>query len=135
MDLTKFIGHSQWQAIQEGCRSEEGDYFRTMIANLESKISAMPKTYETDGTPGKDLAVLHYFRGSSDWWIVEKDAGSPDDDEQAQAFGFACLNADVQNAELGYISIAELIAHGVELNLYYTPESIGAIKARLEKRL
>ena len=107
------------------------------MVDLEEQIATMPKTYETDGTSGKDLATLHYFMGGSDWWIIEKDAGSPDDEVegvQAQAFGLACLNGDVQNAEMGYISIAELISHGVELDLYYKPERISGIKARLGTR-
>ena len=47
---------------------------------------------------------LHYFRAGSDWYITEKDmegAGT------RQAFGYAVLNGDTQNAELGYIDIGE----------------------------
>ena len=134
MDLSMFIGRQQLAVMLQACHGEEGAFFRKLMTDLEKRIATMPKTYETDGTPGKDLATLHYFMGSSDWWIIEKDAGSPDDEMegvQAQAFGLACLNGDVQNAELGYISIAELIEHGVELDLYYKPEAIGTIKARL----
>lgn len=137
MDLKNFIGRQQLAVMLQACNGEEGEFFRKLMVDLEEQIATMPKTYETDGTPGKDLATLHYFMGGSDWWIIEKDAGSPDDEVQgvqAQAFGLACLNGDVQNAELGYISIAELIGHGVELDLYYKPEPIPEIKARLNKR-
>jgi hypothetical protein len=60
------------------------------MADLEERIATMPKTYEPDGTPGKDLATLHYFMGDSDWWIIEKDAGATDEamqGAQAQALG------------------------------------------------
>jgi hypothetical protein len=137
MYLKNFIGQHQLAVMLQACHGEEGEFFRKLMEDLEARIAAMPKTYETDGSPGKDLATLHYFKGGSDWWIIEKDAGSPDDEVegiQAQAFGLACLNGDVENAELGYISIAELIKHGVELDLYYKPESIGTIKARLERK-
>lgn len=131
MDLNKFIGRQQLAAMLQACDGEEGEYFRKMIEDLTAKIATMPKTYETDGTPGKDLATLHYFKGSSDWWIIERDQ----EDEQHQAFGLVCLNGDTQNAELGYISIADLISHGVELDLYYKPERITDIRGRLEKKV
>ena len=137
MKMNQFIGKSQLAAIGSACRGEEGQYFRDMIAQMQIHIATMPKTYETDGQGTEAVAQLHYFNGGSDWYITEKDAGSPDDEEQGvqiQAFGYACLNGDYENAELGYISIQELIKNGVELDLYYKPETIGTIKARFEKR-
>ncbi|MFH1080474.1 MAG: hypothetical protein V1766_09485 [Pseudomonadota bacterium] len=134
--LDHFIGKSQLSVMLDNCKGEEGEYFKAMIEDLKTIISTMPKTYETDGQGDEAKAILHYFNGASDWWIVEKDAGSPDDDVpgiQEQDFGFVCLNGDAEYAELGYINIEELIQHGVELDLYYTPETIGAIKARFER--
>lgn len=130
MDLKNFIGRQQLAVMLHACHGEEGAFFRTLMADLEERIVTMPKTYETDGTPGKDLATLHYFKGGSDWWIVERDS----EEEQLQAFGFACLNGDAEMAEMGYINIKELISHGVELDLYYKSERIPEIKARLGKR-
>jgi hypothetical protein len=49
-----------------------------------------------------------YFTGGCDWWIVEKDS-DPDHAGQAQAFGIADLG---MGAELGYISIPELLENG-----------------------
>lgn len=137
MNLNQFIGKTQLSVISRQARQgEEREYFKNMILKLKETIGTMPKTYETDGQGNEAIATLHYFKGGSDWYIVERDAGSPDDKEQgvqAQAFGFACLNGDTQNAELGYISIEELIEYGVELDLYYTPEKIGDIKTRFRK--
>ena len=98
-----------------------------MMVDLEKTINEMPKSYETDGQGGEAKVVLHYFKDGSDWWIIEKDL----EPEQHQAFGFACLNGDVECAELGYISIAELIKYGVELDLYWTPKTLKEIKAEL----
>jgi len=50
------------------------------------------------------IVYAHYFVGSSDWLITEY---SPEEDN---AFGWACLGGDRQNAELGYVSMAELEA-------------------------
>ena len=130
MNLNQFIGKSQLACMRDACRGDEGAYFQNMIANLKRTIAAMPKTYETDGQGDEATAVLHYFIGGSDWYISERDT----DGHQHQAFGFACLNGDYENAELGYISILELIQNGVELDLYYKPETIGAIKAHYQKR-
>ena len=136
MNLNQFIGRSQLSAMKTACRGEEGKYFRDMITALKNTIANMPKTYETEDIPeNMKMATLHYFNGGSDWYIIEIDAGSPDDEipgEQQQAFGFACLNGDTLNAETGYISIQGLIDNGVELDLYYKPETIEAIREHFE---
>lgn len=126
MNLKNFIGYSEQQAINEALRGEEKDFFTTKILEIINIIETMPKTYETDGQGKNAKAVLHYFNGNSDWYITEKDM----EEEQIQAFGFACINGNGQGAESGYINIAELIKHGVELDLYYTPERLGDIIAR-----
>ena len=137
IDLSRFIGPEQRRALRGFCRGEEGDYFRTMLKTLADSIAAMPVTYQQDGKGDEAVVHLHYFSPSSDWWITERDAGSPDDAEpgrQDQAFGFTRLNQDTENAELGYISIAELLRCRVELDLYWTPKPLGEIKERLGVR-
>lgn len=62
----------------------------------------MDKTYEQDGKGEESIAYLHYFRGSADWYILEKDS----EPEQFQAFGWADLGG---GGELGYISIIDLV--------------------------
>lgn len=64
------------------------------------------------------------IKGGSDWYITEKDmAGGV-----AQAYGLAILNGDLEMAEMGYISIAELTRCGVEIDLYFKPCTLGQIK-------
>ena len=133
-NLNHFIGKSQLSVMRSACKGEEGQYYRDMIKKLKDQIFTMPKSYESEGQGDEAKVALHYFKGGSDWYIIEKDAGSAHDEVsgmQHQAFGFACLNGDTENAELGYISIQELIENGVELDLYYKPETIGDIKAKL----
>jgi hypothetical protein len=134
MNLNQFIGPSQLSAMKSACRGEEGQYFRDMIADLKETIAGMPSTYETEDIPAEmKKATLHYFKGGSDWYIIERDMGCPDDiikGTQQQAYGFACLNGDTENAEFGYICIAELIENNVELDLYYKPELVEDIKKR-----
>ena len=138
MKLDQFIGKNQLSVIKSACKGEESEYFMKMVRSLITQIETMPKTYETDGQGDNVIATLHYFNGGSDWYIIEKDAGSSDDEIQGiqqQAFGFVCLNGDTDNAELGYISIQELIENGVELDLYYKPETLKIIKSKFFKEV
>jgi hypothetical protein len=74
------------------------------------------------------MFYLHYFRGSCDWYIMEKDIDSHGDG-QSQAFGLADLG---YGGELGYISIQELCECGVELDLHFKPISFGELKTKRE---
>ncbi|HPS08875.1 MAG TPA: hypothetical protein PLG22_15200 [Kiritimatiellia bacterium] len=117
---------AQYAAIIDGMRGEEGDAFIEIIDRIHATWQAMPKTYESTAKGRAALAHLHYFIGGCDWWIVEKDA-DPDHAGQVQAFGIADLG---MGAELGYISIPELLENGAELDLYYTdPKTIGELLA------
>ena len=71
------------------------------IPNIE-RLAKIPKLYETENIPLKDKIIhLHFFIGGCDWYIVEYDGAD-------LFFGFAILNNDLQMAEWGYISFAEL---------------------------
>ena len=72
--------------------------------NIPSKerLIKIPKLYETEKIPlDQKLIYLHYFIGGSDWYIAEYDG----DDI---FFGYAILNGDIDCAEWGYVSFAEL---------------------------
>ena len=68
----------------------------------EVELGKIPRLYTTENVPAKDKVIhLHFFLGSSDWFICEFDG----DDI---FFGFACLNGWTDLAEWGYISYKEL---------------------------
>jgi hypothetical protein len=67
-----------------------------------SRPTDAPALYSQDGQGYEAIVHAHYFLGTNDWLVTEYDPG---DD---LAFGWACLNGDRQNAELGYVSLAEL---------------------------
>jgi hypothetical protein len=125
--IENFIGKSQLSAMRSACNGEEGEFFKGKIAEVSGRIAVMPKSYETDGQGDSAKVQLHYFARGCDWFITERDQ----EEEQLQAYGFACLNGDLMNAESGYISIVELLENGAELDLYYTQETIGEVKKRL----
>ncbi len=124
--LREFIGHDQMRVLAMNCRSEEGEWFKDRLAELASLVETMPKTYETDGQGDKAVAQLHYFTSGWDFYITEKDVNPG----QHQAFGLVA-GCEV---ELGSISIAELLSCGAELDLYWEPKPIGAIRAELASR-
>lgn len=128
--LSHFIGSNQMYAIRSACRGEEGQWFQDKLRELATLIENMPKTYEQDGKGEQAIAYLHYFTGGCDWWITEKDAGTPEEPGQHQAFGRAKLG--YEDPELGYISIPELLANGAELDLHFTPKTLAEITNSLE---
>ena len=68
----------------------------------EKRLSKIPRLYETEGVELKDkLVYLHFFIGSSDWYITEFDG-------EDTFWGYAILNGDDQMAEWGYVSFTEL---------------------------
>ena len=71
------------------------------MAKLTRPPAETPPLYAQDGAGYEATVFAHYFVGGCDWWITEYD---PSED---RAFGFVNLG-DPQNAELGYIDLAEL---------------------------
>jgi len=122
-DLKPFIGVVQLATMRHYARGEEKEWFIARMVELAALIHAMPKTYEQDGAGLNAVAHLHYFTAGGDWYITEKDS-DPDGEGQIQAFGSANLG---YGAELGYISIKELIEHGAELDLHFKPATLATI--------
>lgn len=68
----------------------------------KEQLARLPGLGKTDGIPFMNkLIYLHLFLGGCDWYIAEFDG----DDT---FFGYAIINNDLENAEWGYISFAEL---------------------------
>lgn len=129
-----FIGKGQMAAMLAGLRGEERDFFRDKFLEMGTRIELMHKTGEQDGRGGAAVVWLHYFAGGrANWYITEKDMGSPDDAPgtgQTQAFGLADLFGD--GGEIGYISIVEILENGGELDLYFKPKTLGEVRGVAE---
>ena len=121
--LRAFMNPSQRQALYSAMQGEEGEYFRALCHDLINTMETMPKVYEQDGLGNQAIVHLHYFTGSMDWYITERDTSI----EQLQAFGLADLG---YGGELGYISIKELIEHGAELDFHFHPCTLEVIQTR-----
>lgn len=124
--LARFMPMAQRLVLLEQLRGEEGAGIAETVNAMADRIATMPKTYDTNGQDDKAIVHLHYSGGSVHAYITEKDAGDPEeaDVRQIQAFGLITLSGDVHEGELGYISIEELIANGIELDLYWTPKRL-----------
>lgn len=132
--FANFMGYSQRLALLEALRSEEGAGIADMVLRVAEQIKATPKTYGTEGQAEHERKVcLHYFRGGVDAYILERDVGDYADGEatgpQLQAYGkITVVGGGWEGAEWGYISIAELLKHGVELDLHFDPTLVGDMK-------
>lgn len=119
--IKNFITPSELEVIGNAVRGEEGEFWKAKLVELGELVGSMPTTYQTDGQGDAAVAFLHYFTPDCDWYVTERDS----EEEQLQAFGLACI----WESELGYISIAELIECGVELDLYWSPKTLAQVKA------
>lgn len=129
-NLLSMMNRGQSLVLRRGLRGEEKEGFREIVARLNATISAAPVTYEQDGRGDGAIVHFHYFLNGSDWWIAELDVNAG----QGQAFGLVCLNGWTDSAELGYVSIPEIVAGGAELDFYWTPKTLGEVRAELEER-
>jgi hypothetical protein len=89
-------------------------------------LSQLPRLYQTERIPTEDKIIhLHFFLSGCDWYIAEYDG-------KDTMFGFAILNGDTQNAEWGYVSLAELqeiSIQGIEVDrdIYWRPKKAKGI--------
>lgn len=128
-----FMPSGQRSTFLELIEGEEGEFFTDNLWDLAKAIRDTPVTYATQNMEAADLVLrLHYFGGPVDAWIVERDVGdTPGNGEgpQLQAFGkITVMGGGWGEAEWGYISIAELIEAGVELDFYWDPKTVREMK-------
>lgn len=120
--IRDFMHVAQSTIVEQLMLGEEGQFFIDKMIELDGRITTMPSTHGQQDVRDP-IAYLHYFFGGSDWYITEKDqVGSGVE----QAFGYACLNGDMLNAEYGYIPIVELVGltirgFHVELDFHFDP--------------
>lgn len=118
------ISVPQYKVIKSLLRCEEKAFFIEAVDFIYSIFDVMPKMLEQDGKGDNAIAYLHYFTANSDFYITEKEVI----EGITQAFGLASVYPS--DYELGYISIAELVQAGAEIDLHFTPKTLGEIKAQ-----
>ena len=124
--LKNYVPQLELKTLLGNLRSEEGAYFKDLLAGLVRQIKSVPPLYANEEIGLKATIKLHYFCGSADFWITELDP------EERVAFGYACLNGDVEK-ELGYISIPELLSIPMmQLDLYWKEKSLDEVMSTLK---
>jgi hypothetical protein len=122
LEARRLLPRGEFIALAQNLKGEEGLEIAETIKKVWQTFETIPKTFETEANPDP-TAHLHYFTGSWDWWITEKDA----EPEQAQAFGFVKSEL-CPEGEFGYISLEEITEAGAELDLYFTPAPVSTFK-------
>jgi len=120
--LKPFMSIAQRMTLLRQLEGEEAEGIAEIVNRISDIVWAMPKTYETQWQGTDALVYLHYFKGAYDAWIAERDI----EPEQLQAFGMASFYGP-EEAEFGYVCIAEILEAGAELDLYFDPRPISAI--------
>lgn len=132
----KFIPEMEYSTLLDNAtHGEESEYFKQKIKHVADMGHILyenrdGKSYNSE-TKLHDKGFIHYFIGSSDWYVCEVD-------EDNVGFGYAILNGDIQNAEYGYIDLNEvttLTLNGfiqTELDIYNN-DSISMEHAIVEK--
>jgi hypothetical protein len=120
--LRPYLSTSQRRAMEGILRGEEGAYMAEIVDRLVTTLATLPKTYEPDGQGLEAIVHLHYFGGGADAWLTELDI----DGGLLQCFGAVGLYGP-GSAELGYINVTELVDAGLELDLHWTPRTLGEV--------
>lgn len=132
----KFIPEMEYSTLlNNATHGEEAEYFKQKIKHVADMGHILyenrdGKSYNAE-TKLHDKGFIHYFIGSSDWYVCEVD-------EDNVGFGFAIINGDTQNAEYGYIDLNDvttLTLNGfiqTELDIY-NDDSISMEHAIVEK--
>lgn len=115
--LKRYLPQSELASLMHSARGEEGEYFVSLLKSTEQAIRSVPPLYASENLGADARVRLHYFGGAHDIWITELDQ------ETGEAFGYTCIGGDFDNAELGYVSIPEIVATDrLELDLYWNDE-------------
>lgn len=127
--FSRIMPLSQRRALSQTMGGEEGAAIAEIVIRAAKAYDEMPVTYAQDGKGDEAIAYMHYFIGGVDCWVIEKDvSGLPAPGHYDQSFGLQCLTGNIENAELGYVSLIELAEAGAELDLYWEPKTLKQIK-------
>ncbi len=123
--LRRFLPRMQLGVLGDMLRREEREFFAEKIIAMDALIRAMPVTYEQDGKGMDAIVHLHYFGGSVDIFVTEKDKDWPEPGDYDQSFGWVSLFGVKSEGELGYTSVIEVCeSASIELDLYWKPKTL-----------
>jgi len=122
--LEKIVPKNMLLSIKETKESWERGDSDDVFEHYENLIEGyreIPNLYFQDEKGKNAVVYLHYFYGGSDWYITELDK------ETNEAYGYAILNGDTQNSAFGYMSLSEFTDSIVDLDLYWSFQTLNEI--------
>jgi len=119
----QFMPASQLRFCMDAIKGEEGQYFIDTLTKMAAVWEAAPATYGTNGTLQEDkTAVMHFFGGRIDFYMVEKDA----EQEQEQAYGYY-MNGNMSG--FTYVDLEGLKRQPIiNVDFHYMPETIATLR-------
>lgn len=127
--LKNYVPAFELKSLIANLHGEEGEHFKELLAKITAQIKSVPPLYANEEIGLKGIVKLHYFAGATDFWISEIDP------VERLAFGYTCLNGDTDNAELGYISIPEIISVNImQLDLYWQEKTLEEVIREVQTR-
>jgi len=112
-EVAEIMPYQQQAFLKEAGLKE----FQWVLQDLLEAVKDLPSRAPDKG--GDTMVYLHYFYGSADWYIQEKDGDI--------LYGFANIGDD-QNAEFGTVYLKDLVEHGsIELDFHFTPTEMNKI--------
>ena len=104
----------QYVSTLRYAQNEERDFFIGKIKEIAESVKNAPEIGTTDGMKEHRI-ILRYSQSSGTETLVTEIG------KDGEAFGFQCLNGDLQNAEWGYINLNEVKnIRGMEVD-YHLP--------------
>ena len=123
--LRPFLSAQQWAGIAKAFRGSDAAHFMELAARIAARVRLMQKADDQEGQGAWATVQLRYFLSACDWYIVNLDPVAGVE----RAAGFVTREGASLDADPVIISVAELVACGAQLDLYFPPRSVGQLRA------
>jgi len=123
--ISPYISNKQAKEIALSLRGENKADMMKQIVSVAEVIEKIAISPEQNGLNDQATVFLHYKLHNWHWYITERVDGERID----QAFGYVILATDrKRRLQFRNISIMDLISHGCELDLTFSPQAVSTIK-------
>lgn len=120
----EFVPHSQMRFCIGHLNGEEGQHFIDVLTKLADIWKGAATTRQTNGMGESAVAFMHFFGGSFDLYLTEKDVEA----EQLQAYGYVRIGRN-EGFEAGYVDLTEIQAEPIiNVDFDFMPETIATLR-------
>lgn len=120
-----FISPQQKIEFSEALDGDQKPVF--YIETIESILAALSRCNSSliDRNEEAYVAHLHYQTTVADFYLIKM---AKSDNASVMFFGLTVMNNDIDSSQYGLIDIAEILANGAQLDLYWASTKIGIVK-------